>query len=286
MDFSSRRDPHAPNPRRRWALGLSAAPLLLVACAGRPQPAPPQPRAVAPAPEEQPAEERPVEWRPERPTTVVIEPGDAPHKPSLLEASEEAKKKRATAPSPVAVINNDNLAEYAEKGKLTFAEPVEHEEEQLAQEPDAGAREAGEGDAGEGGAPEPEPVGGESYWREGIRERRRLWNEAVELVSDLEERVGTLRREFYSEDDPYVRDSQVKPAWDRVLDRLEEARLEVDTRRAELEAFMEEGRRNGALPGWLREGIELEPRPEAPDGDLPVLESQEPVVMEEGGGGR
>jgi len=32
------------------------------------------------------------------------------------------------------------------------------------------------------------------------------------------------RRRFYAENDPYARDSQIKPEWDRVLDRLGKAR--------------------------------------------------------------
>ncbi|MDH3745756.1 MAG: hypothetical protein OES47_11715, partial [Acidobacteriota bacterium] len=52
---------------------------------------------------------------------------------------------------------------------------------------------------------------------------------------------------------------QIKPAWDRALDRLEGARELVAEASTQLDELIEEGRRAGALPGWLREGIDLEP---------------------------
>ncbi|MFW6206659.1 MAG: hypothetical protein ACOC5J_01865, partial [Gemmatimonadota bacterium] len=74
----------------------------------------------------------------------------------------------------------------------------------------------------------------------------------------------------YAQDDPYVRDGRIKPAWDRVLDRIGETRSRNGTLREELQQAVQEGRRAGALPGWLREGIELEPAPE----ELPAEEGE------------
>ena len=48
--------------------------------------------------------------------------------------------------------------------------------------------------------------------------------------------------------------------------------------KAELEAFLEEGRRAGALPGWLREGAEQEPETAETDVALPG-EAIEPPVL-------
>ncbi len=39
--------------------------------------------------------------------------------------------------------------------------------------------------------------------------------------TQLEKEAAGWRRRFYAEDDPYVRDGQIKPEWDRVLDLLE-----------------------------------------------------------------
>ena len=48
---------------------------------------------------------------------------------------------------------------------------------------------------------------------------------------------------------------------------------------ADLERFLVEGREAGALPGWLREGSDLEPEKKAPS--PPTAEPKEPVVVEE-----
>ena len=78
-------------------------------------------------------------------------------------------------------------------------------------------------------------------------------------MKKLEQRSTELRQRFYSENDSFVRDNQVKPEWDRVTDRLQKARAETETARQQLANFLDDGRRAGALPGWLREGEEQEP---------------------------
>jgi hypothetical protein len=68
-----------------------------------------------------------------------------------------------------------------------------------------------------------------------------------------------------------------------VLDRLEEARAEAETAKTELAELLEEGRAAGALPGWLREGVDEEPK-EEPEAD-PVKEHKviDPPKIEEDG---
>lgn len=286
----------ANNPKLSlWWEAAACAALLLAAlfaaCAGGPPASPPGAKALRPdaadgaAPDpaagtgSQPAPdggEAPYEPKPV--TTVIIEPGSEETPSSLVEASRRAREQRKNAPPPIAVIDNDNLSEYAERGNLTIA----HRDKEQGQGQASGRASAGP-------PATDEPLKDEAYWREGARELRLLWRQAADEIEELQQRAEALRRQFYSEDDPYVRDTRIKPSWDRVLDRLEETRLEVDERRAELAAFMEEGRQSGALPGWLREGIELEPEAESPDaGELPSLDPTEPVtrepVPEEGGG--
>jgi len=96
----------------------------------------------------------------------------------------------------------------------------------------------------------------------------------------LEAKTESLRNRFYSTDDGYQRDSQIKPEWDKAIADLEEARYQASRGAAEVLAFLEEGRRAGALPGWMREGVELEPEPvieTTPEGPT-ALEAAEPVI--------
>ena len=176
---------------------------------------------------------------------IVIDPvGEdaAARPPSLAEAAARERQRRRTEAPPVAVITNANLADYAAKGVLTVAES------------DAETAEANPEEAAT-------PTVEEAYWRQRGLEIRKRWREAVDRIPDLSAKSEELRQRFYAMDDPAVRDGQIKPEWDRSLANLDEARYQAERGAEEVRSFLEEGRRAGALPGWLREGAELEPEP-------------------------
>lgn len=236
-------------------------------------PAPPSPRSQPdqPAPRASTAREIPPAGsgpkREDDPNVVVVDPGDEGNGAvSLAEAARAERERRAQAGRPVASITNKNLPEYARKGQITV---MDGKEEKKA--------------ASAGAAPAPlatEPVRDEQYWRNRALEIRNRWREVADEVQELEQNAGKLRQRFYGEDDPYVRDTQIKPEWDRVLDRLRQAKVEVGTIRKELADFLEEGRAAGALDGWLREGLDLEPDEEEPAKKTPPAQSIEPPVVE------
>lgn len=204
-------------------------------------------------------------------TVVRIDsPGRKASPRTLWEASVEAKKKRNTAPVARIAITDENLHEFQD-GDVTIggatARP-EPAEATPAEEQDTGAAALDE-----------------QYWRSTVLDLRTRLRAAVDEMAELEERAADLRRSFYAQDDPYVRDGEIKPAWDRTLDRVQEIRGEILALSRQLDETLEEGRRAGALPGWLREGAALEPeadelprdlREEAPRAHQPV----EPSVIE------
>lgn len=214
-------------------------------------------------------------------TVIIIEDGPAEteeREPSLVEtARAERRRRESTEPARI-VITDKNLADYA-TGELTVsnssAEVLTDERPQAAQG-------------------EQEPARGEAYWRERGYAIRLAWKEAAERIEDLEGDVFNLRMRFYSEDDPFYRDSQIKPAWDQAIEELSEARAEVEMRREELAEFLEEGRVAGVLPGWLREGVDLEPEPLVEEeitisepGEPPMVDrdNSDPTIAEDPGGG-
>lgn len=203
-------------------------------------------------------------------TEIVILPGGKEPGPSLMEAAAAERTRRATADPSVAEVTDKNLHQYRD-GVVTTAAPRPE-----AARPGAPSAEAAAAGASEGGPAGADP---EAYWRARMRALRLGWHELGLEIERLEREAGELRRRFYAEDDPYVRDGRIKPAWDRTLDRLSEARREADLRRAEIAAATEEGRRAGALPGWLREGSELEPVPPRPATD--GAEPEEPTIADE-----
>lgn len=240
---------------RALILGLGAATLLVqIGCGGAPkaspevEPAPPTQVApvVEPPPPPLPPPIREVQPK-SRSKVKVIDPGDSPDEPkTLIEASRLAKaRKKAGVEKPVHVIDDDNLAEYAEGAEVILLEG-----EPAAQMPTEEELDAAESDG---------ELRGEDYWRNRALDLRMAWRRTIDEMNRLQLESASLRQQFYAEDDPYIRDSQIKPNWDRVLDRLETLKRESRRYEQELEAFKEEGRRSGALQGWLNEGWELEP---------------------------
>lgn len=260
------------------SLGLFLAVLLALGCRGAtPQPvtradqpkeeatkapaaAPPTSSPQAPEPSAAAAPPRQGEAAP-----VVVDPGtEGTGTPqTLVEASRAEKERRANAGKPVAVITDKTLPKYASKGQITVADPKK--DKKGAKAPAA--------------APAP-AVRDEQYWRGRARELREHWKQTAEEVKDLEQKSTALRQKFYSETDTFLRDTQIKPDWDRVLDRLRQARLDVEAAKQDLAQFLEEGRAAGALPGWLDEGSEEEPADEAgKKKEVPAVQSIEPPVI-------
>ena len=218
--------------------------LLAAGCAAPPappvKPAAPEPTpAATPEPTPAPAPTP----TPAPPNTVVLDSGGVKEgsTTSLADAARAAREQKAQAAPPAHVITDKNLKQYAAKGQITVATPARKTET---------------------AAEETAPVRDERYWRSRALEVRLRWRKSADEVKELEQSAAGWRRRFYAENDPYVRNGQVKPEWDRVLDRLEEARAEAEAAKTELDELLEEGRTAGALPGWLREGIDQEPKEE------------------------
>jgi hypothetical protein len=218
-----------------------------------PAPEPPPSMPVAPpnqtpqAPAPTPLEDRSV---------IIIEQPEPPPANDLITASRAAKEQREKAPTPTTRprITNKNLKDFA-GGSVTTAQPTDSADRASATEAAVVAEREEQG------------------WRERVLDLRLRARRARDEIQRLETESAALRRSFYVEDDPYVRDSRIKPAWDRALDTLSQARRDADSLRLELARILDEGRQAGALPGWLREGIELEH-------DLPPDQISEPAAIE------
>lgn len=270
---------------RKESAILLAMGLLLTGCRGTPPPVaradqaektPPAQITPEPAsPAVQPAQTPPG---PRDDDPVVVESGDEESvatPKTLVQAAHAERERRAGAGKPVAVITDKNLHQYAAKGQITVADPKEKKKPVEAAAP-APAPAAASSSADPA-------VRDEQYWRGHALEIRLRWRGAADEVKRLEQRSTELRQRFYSENDSFVRDNQVKPEWDRVVDRLRQARADADSARVELAGFLEEGRRANALPGWLREGEDQEPpaEPEKKKQRLPAPQSIEPPVLGE-----
>lgn len=197
---------------------------------------------------------------------------------TLVESARAERNRRGETQKTQIVINDKNLSDYA-TGQLTETESSTT----VITNESLGLETQDEIDL----------ALDEAYWRDRGYEIRLAWKEAGERIEELEGDVFNLRMKFYAEDDPFYRDAQIKPAWDHAIEELNRAREEVDLKQQELDEFLEEGRVAGALPGWLREGIELEPEQPEEEGvgisrpgepDLMDEEITDPVVAPDPGG--
>jgi hypothetical protein len=213
---------------------------------------------------------------------------------TLAQAAKAERERKAEAQPPRIVITNKNLHRYAKGGQLTVADAKKKKGAGTG----GGAPGAGTGASGAtaiaAGGSRTAVAGGtdagrvaaaaierdETWWRGRALEIRERWRKAADRVKGLEQDVSDWRRRFYAQDDPWVRDGQIKPAWDHALEELRASRAAVEAAKKELADFLEEGRVAGALPGWLREGIDLEPK-EEPLAD-PTQAIETPIYKEPG----
>lgn len=260
--------------RRLAGWGLIALLALGAGCSsgkrarGRLTPVPPARTATAPAAAPVPT---PTPTPTPRPSTlVVIEPGQAEGEsaPDLVAASRAERERKRLAPPAAVVITDANLKEFAKDAKLTVAAP------EATAPPTPPAAETAANPAGW-----PAQPNDESGWRKRGLALRIAWRDQANELTAMRLRAADLRQRFYAADDPYRRDGEIKPAWDRALSRIAELEASIPEAARAIEDFLEEGRRAGVPSGWLREGSDLEPLPEPPQPK--PGEARDPVVVRE-----
>jgi len=200
---------------------------------------------------------------------------------TLAEAAKAERERKAEAAPPRIVINNKTIHRYAKGGQLTVAEAKKKPAAATAPAPVPASQGSATATGTTPAAATVAPLTrDEKYWRGRALEIRQRWRKAADRIKELEEDIGLLRRRFYAQDDPYVRDGQIKPAWDHALDELRESRAAVVAAKKELTDFLDDGRIAGALPGWLREGVDLEPKEEKPVDPTKPIET--PIYKDNG----
>lgn len=93
------------------------------------------------------------------------------------------------------------------------------------------------------------------YWQQEYANALAATANLERRVTELEGEVGRLQQDFYRWDDPAYRDGVIKPALDRALQRLAEAKKELESSRDRPQEVKARAEREGALPGWFREPL-------------------------------
>lgn len=200
---------------------------------------------------------------------VLSEGAEGNTQPSLIEASRMAKAKKRNDPTarPTIAITDDNLKEYSAGGQVFVLESGTDESPGIPESTDgtpdavpapvaapapASPRDRAEGTQGD-------EADRELFWRQSVSELRTGLRRSLEDLRRIELESTLLRQQFYSESDPFVRDSEIKPRWDRALDQLSALRKKAKENHEALAALLSEAKKAGVSPDWLRdaEGSEL-----------------------------
>ncbi|MCP2605249.1 hypothetical protein NLC29_03750, partial [Candidatus Aminicenantes bacterium AH-873-B07] len=91
----------------------------------------------------------------------------------------------------------------------------------------------------------------EMFWRKRKEEYEQRWKKAKEYVELLTLKMNGLWQEFYSMDDMTSRD-KIQREISETYQKLLRAQQEEARTKKELEKFLIEAKKQGALPGWLR----------------------------------
>lgn len=261
-------------PRKPYLL-LSALILTSTAfsgCSSSPKPSTPEPvtRPVAVLPEALPDLPPPPPIREVAPSSpkaikVISEGNEGKTQPSLIEASRmaKAKKKNEGEVRPLIEITDENLRDYSSQGQVFLVEsgaseataaPASVAEAVVAEESDAvPVAVAGETDSNSGGSADRE-----LFWRQSVSELRTGLRRSIEDLRRIELESTLLRQQFYSETDPFVRDNEVKPRWDRALDQLTSLRKKAKEDHNALTSLLAEAKKSGISPEWLQDGTSTE----------------------------
>jgi len=170
----------------------------------------------------------------------------------LAKKEKERREKVGTAPK---AITNDDTPKYANGAVTTVTLPAPPPSVKPGEK--ATGEKTGTETATPPGAPKPdsnEPADlqgrTESFWRQTMADARQkvkdLENESNALIIKRNE----LQNRFYTTDDGFKRQA-VFAELQKVATEQDQNKEKLEKTRAMLEDLEKEGRKNGALPGWL-----------------------------------
>jgi len=164
--------------------------------------------------------------------------------------------KDSSSKKPTAVvITNENLAEFAKKGRITTVTTGTGTSKSSPARPVPDVRWSRDSTAADGSLESKAEAGEEDrrqYWRDRYVEQLRLIEAMEAQIEALDAEIPLLWRQFYALDDPMYRDGVIKPRLDQALVDRQQIEEDLTEARAEIPAIVETARRDGAKPSWFR----------------------------------
>jgi hypothetical protein len=99
--------------------------------------------------------------------------------------------------------------------------------------------------------PADEPKKDEAYWKQRLQTERDALGRAQTFAEALQSRINALSTDFVNRDDPFQR-NQIAGDRQKALTELDRVKQEIQQHTKAIADIQEEGRKAGALAGWLR----------------------------------
>jgi len=175
---------------------------------------------------------------------------------SLGELARKEKERREKIKAETKVITNNEAAKYR-SGPITVTSlPAEATEKAATDKPesDAGTT-AGQSRSGgfrTAGSDEPTDFQGrpESYWRQTMADARKRVQDLENLANVLILRINDLQNQFYRESDGFKQQA-IQREIQKSFYEQDKNKEDLANAKAQLQELEKEGRKSGALPGWL-----------------------------------
>jgi hypothetical protein len=163
---------------------------------------------------------------------------------SLADASRREAVRRQILPRAGHALTNDNLP----APRPVFSEPADAAATTAPDQADANGKPA-KSDGGD----KPADVHDEAYWRTRINTARDTFSHDQMTVDALQSQVNGLTTDFINRDDP-AQKAQIEQQRIKVMNELNRMKTQLDADQKNIDGVMDEARRAGVPPGWLRGG--------------------------------
>ena len=159
---------------------------------------------------------------------------------SLADIAQREALRRQATPRAASVLTNDDLPLMAPAAVSGVARPEPAAAEHAA--------DAGKGDeASDDGA----EARGEQWWRERVAAARSALESNRQLLASQQEKVSLLQAEFVSHDDPAQRE-QIRQQLAAATEEAVRLQGQVTADEKAVDAVLDDARRTGIPPGWVR----------------------------------
>jgi len=176
---------------------------------------------------------------------------------SLAEIAKKEEERRKAIKEPAKVLTNKDLKPVPAPEPTQVASQSDTPKatadtsKDTSKDPTKGASKDGpakDGDSAAGAAP---AVKDQAYWSSELRTRQSQLSRDQIYAAALQSRVNALGTDFVNRDDPAQR-AVIAGDRQRALDELDRLNKQIVTDQQAITDFMEEARRAGVPPGWLR----------------------------------